>query len=83
MMPLAVMILGIAGAFVTTAMSSTEAPTVQQGYRFVSLADPCHAEQMCTPDFQPTICTSGVQRLWGKDDPNINVCDVPLYKIPN
>lgn len=83
MMPLAVMILGIAGAFVTTAMSSTETLANVQGYRFVSLADPCHAEQMCTTVVQPTICTSGSQRLWGKDNPSINECDVPLYKIPN
>lgn len=82
-MSLAIMILGIAGAFVTTAMSSTETLANVQGYRFVSLADPCHAEQLCTTVNQPTICTSGSQQLWGKDDPNVNVCDVPLYKIPN
>lgn len=82
-MPLAVMILGIAGAFVTTAMSSTETLANVPGYRFVSQLDPCHEEQMCTTEVKETICTSGTKRLWGKDDPNVNVCDVPLYKIPN
>jgi hypothetical protein len=83
MMPLAVMIFGIAGAFVTTAMSSTEALVEMRGYRFVSQQDPCHAEQMCTTVVQPTICSSGGQQLWGKDNPSINECEVLLYKIPN
>ena len=83
MMPLAVMILGIAGAFVTSAMSSTATLSTVQGYRFVSQADPCHAEQMCSPIFSSTICTSGSQQLWGKVNPSVSVCDVPLYKIPN
>ena len=83
MMPLAIMIFGIAGAFVTTAMSSTETLANVPGYRFVSQQDPCHEEQMCSPILSPTICTSGSQQLWGKVNPNVNVCDVPLYKIPN
>lgn len=83
MMPFAIIFIGISAAFVTTSMASTKDLTIQQGYKFVSQADPCHAEQMCTTDFQTTICTSGSQRLWGKVNPNVNVCDVPLYKIPN
>lgn len=83
MMPLAVMIFGIAGAFVTTAMSSTKTLTDMPGYRFVSQQDPCHEEQMCTTVVRPTICTSGGQQLKGKFNPNVNVCDIPLYKIPN
>jgi len=83
MMPLAVIFLGIAGAFVTMSMSSTESLSTVQGYRFVSQADPCHAEQMCTTDVTSTICTSGSSRLWGKVNPSINVCNIPLYKLPN
>jgi hypothetical protein len=83
MMPLAVMVLGIAGAFVTTAMSSTKTLTNVQGYRFVSQADPCHADSMCTTNFNANICTSsGGTQLKGKASPNAP-CDVPLYKIPN
>ncbi|UMB54204.1 hypothetical protein MKD41_01695 [Lutibacter sp. A64] len=82
-MPLAVVFLGIAGAFVTMSMGSTESLSTTQGYRFVSQADPCHAEQMCTTVYQPTICTSGSSRLWGKVNPSVNVCNVPLYKINN
>lgn len=82
-MPLAIMIFGIASAFVTTAMSSPEALVEMRGYRFVSQQDPCHEEQMCTTEFRPTICTSGGQQLKGKVNPNVNVCDVLLYKIPN
>lgn len=82
-MPLAVIVLGIAGAFVTTSMSSTKSLSTVQGYRFVSQADPCHAELMCSNIVTPTICTSGGQQLWGKVNPSVNVCNVPLYKIPN
>lgn len=83
MMPLAIMIFGIAGAFVTTAMSSTKTLAEVPGYRFVSLADPCHEEQMCSTIFTENICTAGSQNLWGKEDPNVNVCNVPLYRITN
>ncbi len=82
-MPLVIMIFGIAGAFVTTAMSSTKTPTVAPGYRFVSLADPCHEEQECSTIYTGNICTAGGQNLWGKEDPNVNVCNVPLYRIDN
>lgn len=83
MMPFAVIVFGIAGAFVTTSMSSTKSLSTVQGYRYVSQADPCHAQQMCSTIFSATICTSGSQQLWGKVNPGVNVCDVPLYKIPN
>ncbi|TGD58971.1 DUF6520 family protein [Flavobacterium humi] len=82
MMPAAVVILGSGGAFVTTSMSSTKGLANVQGYRFVSQADPCHAQQLCSNVFNPTICTSGSNQLFGKANPNVNVCDVPLYKIP-
>lgn len=80
MMPLAVIFLGIAGAFLTMSMSSTASVSDVQGYKFVSQADPCHAEQMCSPIFSPYICTSGSQQLWGKASPSSPVCDVPLYR---
>lgn len=81
MMPLAVMVLGIAGAFTTTSMSSAPATQVT-GYRFVSQMQPCVADIKCQLEFTPTVCTSGSNTLWHKPNPNINVCDVPLYKIP-
>lgn len=82
-MPLSIMIFGIAGAFLTTAMNSTETLANVQGYRFVSQADPCHAEEMCSAIVTDDICTYGTQKLWGKEDQTVNVCRVPLYKIPN
>jgi hypothetical protein len=76
----AVMVLGGGGAFVTTSMSSTKGIANVQGYRYVSQADPCHAQQLCST-INSTICTSGSNQLFGKANPNVNVCDVPLYKI--
>jgi hypothetical protein len=83
MMPLAVMVLGIATAFTTTSMSSTKALANVQGYRFVSQADPCHVDIMCSNVFSATICTSGSNQIWGKVTPNAPTCALTLYKIPN
>jgi hypothetical protein len=79
MMPAAVMILGAGGAFVTTSMSSTKGIANVQGYRYLSQADPCHAEQQCSTS-NTTICTSGSTQLFGKANPSANICNVPLYK---
>lgn len=79
MMPLAVMIVGISGAFVTTSMSSTKTLTNVQGYRFVSQAQPCEADVECN-NISGAICTSsGGAVLKGKAVPNAP-CDVTLYK---
>jgi hypothetical protein len=83
MMPLAVMVLGIAGAFMTTSMSSTKSLTNVQGYRFVSQKEPCRIDAMCSNVFSTNICTSsGGAQLKGKVSANAP-CDVTLYKIPN
>lgn len=83
MMPLAVMVLGIAGAFTTTSMSSTKALTNVTGYRFVSQMRPCVADIQCQLEYNGVICTSGSNTLWHKPNPNVDICDVPLYKILN
>jgi hypothetical protein len=83
MMPAAVVVLGVGGAFVTTSMSSTKGIANVQGYKFVSQAEPCRAEIMCSNVFNATICTSGSSQLYGKATPNAANCDLPLYKIPN
>ena len=80
MMPLAVMVLGIATAFTTTSMSSTKALSLVQGYKFISQADPCHIDTMCSNVVTPNICTSGTTQLWGKLSPNAPTCDVKLYR---
>lgn len=79
-MPLAVMVLGILGAFTTTSMSSDEVLSQVTGYRFLSTEEPCHAEIMCQTEFSPDACTSGGNLLW--DKVSEKVCNIPLYKIP-
>ena len=83
MMSLTVIVLGIGTAFTTTSMSSTKALSNVQGYRFVSQADPCHVDIMCSTIQSATICTSGSNQLWGKVTPNAVTCPLTLYKIPN
>lgn len=84
--PLAIAIVGSIGAFATTSMASASKPLVnQQGYRFVSAADPCHLDLMCRTEPGP-VCTSETNpslQIWGKANPSINVCEVRLNKIPN
>ena len=80
MMPLAVMVLGIATAFTTTSMSSTKALAPVQGYKFISQADPCHIDAMCSNVVSVNLCTSGSSHLWGKVTPNAPTCDVKLYR---
>lgn len=81
-MPMIVLFFGIAGAFVTTSMSSTNVVTTEKGYRYLSPLEPCHYEAMCSNVQNPITCTSGGITLKGKDNPNIDLCFKPLYKIP-
>lgn len=77
--PLAVMVLGIAGAFTTTSMSSTKALTAEQGYIFVSPVDRCHESIMCDTQ-EGDLCklSDGTTQVWGKDTPS--TCIKKLYK---
>ncbi len=77
MAPLAVMILGGAGAFVTTSMKSAEVKATVPGYRYVSQADPCHEDIQCSATYKPTLCSSGSAILKGFDGVS---CNMPLYK---
>ncbi|HUH51348.1 MAG TPA: hypothetical protein VLZ11_04570 [Flavobacterium sp.] len=82
MMPLAIILIGIMGALSTHAMNkSAKSSTHEQGYRYVSVLEPCRAEIMCTTDFGD-ICKLGSTTLWGKTT-DTAPCNVPLYKINN
>lgn len=81
MMPLAVMVLGVGGAFTTTSMSSTEALSHVTGYKFISAQNKCQSSTMCDTNDTGTICTNGGARLWGKVDPLDTDCPVELYRI--
>lgn len=79
-MPMAVAVVGFAGAFATTSMASAPVAN-QQGYRFISgQPNPCHAELMCRTE-SGDVCKSGAITLWGKATEN-GPCNVPLFKIP-
>lgn len=81
-MPMAFVLLGILGAFSTHAMSKKASTSShQQGYRFISVLEPCRAEIMCTTEFGD-VCQYENVNLWGKAT-ETSPCNVPLYKISN
>lgn len=84
MMPLAVMFLGIAGAFVTMSMSSTESLSQMKGYKYVSPANPCDFVENCTTVFGD-LCTASDDTtiLWSKYQETDALCPRRLNKIPN
>lgn len=78
MTPVAVAVLGIAGAFTTTSMSSDKVLDNRQAYKQIS--GTCVDQGiMCQTDFGP-VCKSGTVTLWGKA-PGSSTCTVPLYHI--
>ena len=80
MMPLAVMILGIAGAFTTTSMASADDAVLTQGYYFVSALDRCHIGPTCLNNGGPVCKMSDeITQLWGKTEGTPD-CPVILYK---
>jgi len=85
MMPLAVIFLGIAGAFVTMSMSSTEVLSQMKGYQYVSPANPCDFVENCTTEWNGNLCTASDDTtvLWSKYQENDIHCPRRLYKISN
>lgn len=77
---IAVAILGIGGAFLTTSASKTTAATDIQGYRFLSSNNVCQEVKLCSTIEGP-VCKSGTTQLWGKeDDSQTHPCEVMLYE---
>ena len=79
-MPLATLVLGIAGAFTTTSMASSKSLADVNGRYFVDEDDPCHDSMVLCSDTFTTFgaCTSGSITLWKLTSPGI--CQTPLYK---
>ncbi|MFC6095695.1 hypothetical protein ACFPVY_03470 [Flavobacterium qiangtangense] len=85
-LPFAVAILGIAGAFTTTSMSSSKVLANQQGHQFISASVPCKEVKMCQTENNGILCrvndadlSSPV--LKGKITPSAASCPVTLYRI--
>ncbi|MDP5200211.1 hypothetical protein [Flavobacterium sp. DG2-3] len=82
--PLAVAILGGAGAFFTASMGSAKAFDERPAYRYVSQLDPCHQEdERCQTEQTIEICSYGSTQLFGKVDENNpnNNCNLPMWKV--
>ena len=84
MMPLVVIFLGIAGAFVTMSMSSTETLSQVKGYQYISPANPCDFVENCTTSGSD-LCTASDDTtvLWSKFQETDTHCPRRLYKISN
>jgi len=81
---LAVIFLGIAGAFLTMSMSSTEVLTQVKGYQYISPANPCDFVENCST-IGNDLCTASDDTtvLWSKFQETDTHCPRRLYKIPN
>ena len=81
MMPLAVIILGSAGAFATMSMGTVKAaPGDQRGYLFVNTLNPCVQDIMCSNIVNDICKTPSLQTLKGKINESDASCPQTLYK---
>jgi hypothetical protein len=81
-MPLATVVLGLAGAFVTTSMGSAESFAQVRGHYFLNAQQPCVQSVMCQDTDNGFICTSPTNvTLYGKISATSADCQLPLWKI--
>ncbi len=80
--PLAVAIIGGAGAFFTASASSKASFADKRGYHYIAEENLCQEEDVrCTTDITGVICTYGSVQLFGKpNDNNALPCNIPLQK---
>lgn len=87
-MPIAVAVLGIGGAFVSTSMSSGSKTVAQKmGHRIVAGQSPCElTQQTCQTENNGTLCrvdytNPSSPQLWGKITPSASNCPEVLYRV--
>lgn len=80
MMPLAIAVLGIAGAFTTTSMAGNKVLDQRQAYK--QLSNTCVDQGFMCQTETGDICKSVDDvTLWGKPSIGASTCAVPLYHI--
>lgn len=84
MMPIAVAVLGIAGAFTTTSMTTNKTVANVWGHKFTSAAIPCDQVKMCQTENNGILCRvndadESSSQLKGKVAPMS--CPTILYRI--
>lgn len=86
MLPMATVVLGIAGAFTTTSMGSNKAFADQRGYYELDDEDACQQSIMCQNVENPIICSTTVlgtpHILKGKVASTDFTCPVTLWQKP-
>lgn len=85
-MPAAAAVLGIAGAFATTSMSSSKTAVNWEGHQYVSDQELCSSVKMCQTENSGELCrvVDGVitsPQLKGKLNPSDADCPLTLYRI--
>lgn len=87
-MPVAAAILGIAGAFTTTSMSSSKVLIPWQGHQYISQTEPCKSVKMCQTESNNFLCRVNdavptSPQLKGKYEITDDQCPLTLYrKVP-
>lgn len=80
MMPMAVAILGITGAFVTTSMKGNDVLVDKIGYRVIN--GQCQETSVMCRTESGVTCKLGTATLWGKYNASDADCLQPLFHIP-
>lgn len=78
LVPVATVLLGTAGAFVTTSAGTSKTLVDAQGHYYLNAQRPCVESIMCQTVDNGQICTSGAFVLKGLDEG----CTQPLWKKP-
>lgn len=86
MIPVATAILGIAGAFSTTSMGSSETRVATMGHRYISPTVPCDRVKECQTENTGIACRvidsdPNSAQLTAKTSPNDKFCPIPLYRL--
>lgn len=79
-MPMAVAVLGIAGAFGTVSMKGNESLVNKTGYRIINGV--CQETSVMCRTEDGVTCKLGFATLWGKNNPSDANCPIPLFHIP-
>jgi len=85
MMPIAVVALGISGAFVTTSMQSVSKAETPPKFGYVRNPNSIQCSQVstnCETIPSPNLCQLGANIAYDKD-PATNNCINPLYRVNN
>lgn len=81
LVPFAVIVMAISGAFVTTSMQSASKISAPRIGYVLNEDDDCNIEVNCS-DTPGPLCMSAGQQAFGKNTPSSVTCNLELYREP-